>query len=313
MHPVKMQLLAVDDARVDISGSSERADDVDRSARSHRVHRFLERVGAADLDDMVDADAVGTLEDLLVPIRHRLVIDQRVGTEPLATLELGVAARCEENAGPVHLGKGYTEAGHTAGAEDRDGFAGLDTAGLDQRVPRRQRRTGQRRRFLKAQVVGNADRPVLRQHDVLREHPVELAPERILRRVRRNPSTGPGLKERAGDAIADLELRCARTHCHNLTGAVAHRNHWKFRIAVNALDDALVAVVERGCAHADEDLVVHRIRLAAIGIEHEAVESGGFSNFVGSHGNPQSRELARRCASRSDLRPASVRAADCRT
>ena len=69
MHAVQVQLLAVDDARIDAALARHRADDVDRAARPHRAHRFFQGVGAADLDHMIDAGAVGAFQRSPCPSR----------------------------------------------------------------------------------------------------------------------------------------------------------------------------------------------------------------------------------------------------
>src|SRR5260370_9407975 len=63
--------------RHDVDGArpGQDADEVDASADANRFQRFVERAGAADLDDVIDAGAAGELAAAVFPIRPPLVLE----------------------------------------------------------------------------------------------------------------------------------------------------------------------------------------------------------------------------------------------
>ena len=120
----------------------------------------------------------------------------------------------------MHLGEGQCEAGDATGAEDYDGLAGFDAAGLDHRVPRGQRRARQGRRFLETQMFGKLDRAGLIEQRVFGEDTVDHAAERILRGIGGNTAGNPVDEERAANAVAGLELGDAGTDRDDFAGAI---------------------------------------------------------------------------------------------
>src|SRR5438105_5335706 len=81
------------------------ADQADLAARAHGAERLAERSGAADLDDVIDADAAGQFAGAIAPLRRRLVVDAVGRAELLDPLQLLVAARRGDDAGTEKLGE----------------------------------------------------------------------------------------------------------------------------------------------------------------------------------------------------------------
>jgi hypothetical protein len=69
----------------------------------------------------------------------------------------------------------------------------------------------------------------------------------------------------------------------DLARPVRQRDHRKFGVAIGALDDALITVIQRGGAHAHQNLPGRRLWISAGGIEHQPVETGGFPHLIGFH------------------------------
>src|SRR5882672_10349112 len=132
-------------------------------------------------------------------------------------------------------------------------------------------------------MVGDLDGAGLVEQRVFGEHAVDHAAERIMSGIGGNAAAGPTHKEGAGDAVADLELADAGSDLDHFAGAVGERDHRKFGVAVDALDHALVAVIQRGRAHAHDDLAVTRLRLRPFAVQDQAVEAGRCAHLVGPH------------------------------
>lgn len=104
--------------RVNGSGDpGEHADQRDSAADFGAGQRFLQRSWAADLDHIVDAAAAGELQDSVLPLRGRAVVDGIVGPELPRSLELFIAAGCDDDPPAVKLGKLQREDRHPAGSE----------------------------------------------------------------------------------------------------------------------------------------------------------------------------------------------------
>ena len=90
-----------------------------------------------------------------------------------------------------------------------------------QRPPGGQGCTGQRRRFLEAQVVGNGNEPDLGAHDHFRKHAVDAAAPAGARNGFRGSSSAREIfEERACDPIPDVELCDVGTNCNDFAGAI---------------------------------------------------------------------------------------------
>ena len=183
----------------------------------------------------------------------------------------------------MHFGKGERKAGHAAGAQDGDALAGLDAPCLNHRVPGRERRARQRCCLFETQVIGNFDRAGLVERHIVRQHAVDHAAERIPRCIGRNAAACPIDEKGAGHAITWLDLRHARTNGSDFASTIGQRDHREFRVAVNPLDDTLIAIIQRCGTHAHEDLSMARLRFRTRAIDHQSVKTGGIAHLIGLH------------------------------
>src|SRR4029077_6340994 len=97
---------------------------------------------------------------------------------------------------------------------------------------------------------------------------------------------GPGLEERACNMISGHELGHAPADRGHLPRPLRRRDQRKWRVAIEAAQHALVAIVQRARAHAHDDFAVARLGLRAVVVEHEAVDAGRGPDFVGFHAAP---------------------------
>src|SRR5690348_121431 len=213
----------------------------------------------------------------------RAVVDHGIGARRLGTLELLVAARRQKDECPMHLGEGQCEAGDAARPKNCDCFAALDMRAFDHRMPCGERRAGQGGSLLETETRRHCDRPGLLKQCVFGENAVDHAAQRMTRCIRRNSTAGPVDEKRACYPVAGLELRDARSDGRNFAGAVRQRNDGKFRVAISALDDALIAIIQRRRPHFHDDLAMAGLGLGASGVENEPIDPGGFTDFVCLH------------------------------
>jgi len=134
------------------------------------------------------------------------------------------------------------------------GVAGTQRRRLEERVPGRDARAGQRRRLLEGEVGRHLHPGGLGEHDLLRQHPVDRAAERAPVVLLRETTPEPGGEERGGHAIADGEARDAGPDLRHLAGPVRGGHHRRLALA-GARQHAQVAVVERDRPHAHADVV----------------------------------------------------------
>ncbi len=167
----------------------------------------------------------------------------------------------------MHFGKGERKAGHAASAQDGDGLAGLDVPCLNYRVPSRERRARQRGGLFETQVIGNFDRAGFVEQCVFRQHAIDHATKRITGGIGRHAPAGPIDEKCTGHAITGFELRDARTNGCNFAGTIGQRDHRKFGVAINTLDDALIAIIQRCGTHAHQDLPMTRLLFRARAVE----------------------------------------------
>ena len=120
-------------------------------------------------------------------------------------------------------------------------------------VPGRDRRAGEGRRFLEAEVLGNAYQALLGQHDLLGQHAVDVAAKRGAGLGLVELSADPGRHEAGSDALSGLEPRDPRAGHGHLARAVGEGNQRQPQLGiVNAPRDHQVTVVQRGRPDADE-------------------------------------------------------------
>lgn len=80
--------------------SAQDTNHVDETATTRAVDRLEQGLGAADLDDLVNALTICQALDFDIPIRSGVVIDQMRSTQLLRNLEFGVRRRCCDDGRP---------------------------------------------------------------------------------------------------------------------------------------------------------------------------------------------------------------------
>ena len=87
--------------------------------------------------------------------------------------------------------------------------------------------------------------PISCEQRVFGEHAVDHAAQRVLRGVGGMRPPGQSEKKVPATRSPALELGDTGADFGDFAGAVGQRDHREFRVAVDALDDALVAVIQR--------------------------------------------------------------------
>ena len=144
---------------------------------------------------------------------------------------------------------------NAAGAEHQHRVARLEAALLHQRVPRRQRGAGERRRLRVVQIGRDGHDALGVQHDLFGEHSVERSAERARHGRGGYAARRPVLEEASRDPVAFGDARDARADRRHVARAVRIRDA---RIGEPPLcgrpHGAQIAVVDRIGPHPDPDL-----------------------------------------------------------
>ncbi len=183
--------------------SSEDSDQREVSPIGNRAHGARQCSWAPELDDVIDAPAVGELEHFPVPLRSALVVHPGVRAKSFAPGELFIARRRHDHARTGCSGQLQRKHRYTARAQHENGISRLHSAHGADCVPRCDARACQGGTLLEAQRLGDRYRVVLIEHPVFREHAVRGRAQR--HEPPRRGALGPGLEEGPGHAIAGLE------------------------------------------------------------------------------------------------------------
>src|SRR5262249_4392953 len=156
-----------DQSRIEFGrGAAQAADHTDLAAGADGAERAGKRRRATDLDNVVNATAVGESERSLLPVRPGLVVDAVIGTECLRTRELVIARRCNDHLNAHHARELQAKDRDTAGALQQHGLTSDQFCVLPHGVPSGDARTGEGRTLLQRQVRRNFYDPVLLQHRI---------------------------------------------------------------------------------------------------------------------------------------------------
>ena len=160
----------------------------------------------------------------------------------------------------------------------------LHPAGLDQRVPGGYSRARQRGRFLERETRRNPHGILLIEQRVFGEHPVGGRCTARGVRTRGRP-VDTAEKERSSDAVAGAHARHAAADRHDLAGAVRQWNGVAAHDAAEVLagDHGLVAVIERGSAHAHQDLAGTRLRIGPLYLPERIDAASAGWNLIDFH------------------------------
>jgi len=147
---------------------------------------------------------------------------------------------------PASLANWKGEDRDASGALGQDRIAWLDGSTEDQRVPGRDPRAGEGRRFLEAEVFGNAYQALLGQHDLLGQHAVHVAAKRRAGLGLIELSPDPSRHEAGSDALSGLEPVDPRAGHGHLAHAVGEGNERQPQPGiVNAPRDHQIPIVQR--------------------------------------------------------------------
>ena len=189
--------------------AGQQADERDVAAGARGADGLGQRARAAHLQHVVHALASGAREHGLVPVGRLLVVDELVGAERLAPLQLVVVAGGEQHARAGRVGQLQGEDGHAARALRQHRLPGREAALGKQRVPRRQGRARQRGALLVGQVLGQVHQRLGVHHHVLGEHPVhraraQRAQLRLIRELKVALDAARDSDERLREALAGV-------------------------------------------------------------------------------------------------------------
>src|SRR5579863_3034263 len=234
--------------------TGEHADLGDGSTHANGAQRAGQRTLAADLDDQVDTVAGRFVHGPAVPVGVVAIVEAGVETEADGAFELLLAARDTEDARAFQPRKLQRKDRDTASSLDEHGAARLHVARRE-RVPGRNRRTGQRGRLFVAEMARNRDQAILVENDLFGEHAVDVAAQCALHLHGRWRPVKPVLHEDAGHAVADLPACYVFAHGVHFARAVGAWDARQMELGVvKALDHEQVAIVERNRADPHADL-----------------------------------------------------------
>lgn len=233
-----------------VVGAADEANDGDDTLEADGLERLLEGVGAANFDDVLDADAAGDLLCRLTPVGVLAVVDDVVGTELLELVALCLGRGGGDDTGTGGLGELDGEDGHTAGTLGQDPVAGSQSlvAEAVKTVPGRQTGAGERGTLDEVEVAGHVDETLLVVDAVLLEGAVNDTAGAGGDGVVVQRTGQVGLVELGDDLVADLEAVDLLADGLDNTGAVGSRDDSVLLgERVTALGDNQVTVVQ-GCA-----------------------------------------------------------------
>ena len=206
---------------------------------------------------MVGSAPIRQVERLLVPIRLAAVIDARRRSERLGPRQLLCAAGGHDDPRTGRHGQLNGEKRHAAGALHQHRLTWPERPVLEERPPGGQCGDGQSRGLGVAQVGRRCHHRLLVHEDVLGQHARQRTAQgrRLLCRRWDRPVQPPGEEVRR-HPVALAEAGDSLTHGHDAAGGIRAGHEGKAQVGKElALDDPLVAVVERDGRDTDQKLV----------------------------------------------------------
>ncbi|ABA50611.1 hypothetical protein BURPS1710b_3182 [Burkholderia pseudomallei 1710b] len=270
------------DGRHRAGNPRQHADQCDMAADPACLDRLRERVGAADLDHVVDAAPVRQREHLRRPVRVATIVDDVIGAERACAFQLFVRRRRGDHGRAHSLRELQREDRYAARAEHEHAVARLQAAVDDERAPCGEARRRQRRGLLVRVALRRMREPVRGAHDRLARVAVDTV-ARDRREVRDGrPAVEPVRKKGRHDRVAGRELRDAFADRFDDTCAVGHWNALVGGVQP-AGDDAEIVIVERTRVNAHADFAGGRCTGIGERDAFEMLEAGGLTQHDGFH------------------------------
>ena len=203
--------------------------------------------GAADLDDVVDASSSGQLDDALCPVRRCHVVDRPRHPSARARSSFSSLFDVATTCAPAICANCNAKIETPPVPWTRMVSPGPAGTLRDERVPCGHGSTRQSRRFVVAQVLGDVDKAVVVDDNVVGEDAVDTARKHGAVRVGGwYVAVEPALEHSGRDTVTDLDAGDPGANLHDLAGCVRARQerqlHTAWRDAV--LDHCDVAVIE---------------------------------------------------------------------
>ena len=178
------------------------------------------------------------------------------------------------------------EDGNAAGAEDQNGLARLERMQAVKRIPGGDGGTGERRRLLVGDVVGDQDEALLVEHDILRKYAVDRAAEGCAGMAGFHVAAHPALHENARDPVAGLHAGDILAGFNDLARAIRQRHEvrWHGAAHVATGGDRQVAEIQRSGVHANQHLSASTPRRLRLG-ERQVIEAGLPGKAIKAHGS----------------------------
>jgi hypothetical protein len=239
---------SIEESRLLIASTTDETDNGNNTFEANGLERLLEGVGAADLDNVVDANTACELLGCLAPVGVLSVVDNVIGTEGLEFVGLFLGGSGGDDAGTGCFCELESEDGDTACALSDDPVTGSQSLALEtvETVPSGQTGTCERSTLDEVEVAGQRDKTLLIVDTVLLEGSI-------------NDTTGSGsdglvvertgnvaLVELSDDLVTDLEALDVLADGLDNTGTVRTGNNVVLLgEGVAASGDDQIAVVER--------------------------------------------------------------------
>jgi hypothetical protein len=248
------------------------------------AERKSERIGAADLEQVIDAVPVVEGDRRLVPIGRGLVVDPAGRAQRLGARKLRVARRGNDRNDASRVSELQAEDGDAAGALQQHRLAGDQLGVIEHRLPGGHCGAGQRRALVDRKMRRDFHDAFFFQHHIFGQHAVGAAAERGRVHMRSGLAAGPALEEAAGDLVTGFDAHDAGSGFDHFAGAVRQWNDiFTHRCPVAAAHDAEVAIVERTGDDLNQHLAVGRFRHGPLDHGQSFDAGAGLGQLVGTH------------------------------
>jgi hypothetical protein len=191
----------------------------------------------------------------------------------------------DDHARAGRAGELQREDRNAARSHRQDAVAGLDGPSRNhERMPCRDRGTGQSSAFFIGQGLRECDEPVFVQHRIFREHAVDgRSAERG--KARPGPAVDPDLEKRCRHTISGPEACDAVSDRHDFARAVRQRNQilCHRRTGIVAPQHGKIAEIERDSAHTDEHFAAARLGIRPFAAPQSFNPARAFDDFVNLH------------------------------
>ena len=271
LHPQRLHEDLADVQR--LLQSRQHADDADLPADCGGTQRKGQRTCSTNLQHVRHALTVGKLAHLLVPVGMLFVVDGLVRAQGSGALQLLVGAAGQDGARTPQPGNLQPEDADAARSQEQDRVLRTDVRGADQRMPCRDRRTGESRGLFEGHALRNRNQCTVWKDLVRGQRAIHSAAERGGRRSRCGRTIQPIDEEGRHHTVTRLEGRHIGANGHNLSRAVRAGDARLLHLrVVDAPHQHQVTIVQGNCTDTDEYIMRPGIGKMN-GVEGESVDA----------------------------------------